>query len=155
LNEILAYAFPRGIEVRFLELMKMGPLYENIDRRQGTPDQFVPMGEMLEHINSQYPYQPIGAPNDSTALRFKTAKGIFGIIPNESAPFCSTCSRMRLTSTGKLVGCLSNPTEFSIRHLKDNPDPKTELQNIFTQAMSQKQITSFTGSSLVMSSIGG
>lgn len=155
LNEVLDYAFPRGIEVRFLELMKMGPLFENIDRRQGTPDQFVPMAEMLAHISGRYPYQPIDAPNDSTALRFKTTEGTFGIIPNESAPFCSTCSRMRLTSTGKLVGCLSNPTEFSIRHLKDGPDPETELQDIFTQAMSQKQVSSFTGSSLVMSSIGG
>ena len=155
LNDILGYAFPRGIEVRFLELMKMGPLYKNGNTLHQKPDQFVSMQEMLGHIGTRFPYQKIHAEKDSTALRFETPEGVFGIIANESAPFCATCSRMRLTATGKLVGCLSNPKEISIRHLLEDPDPATELQALFRKSMSQKRTATFTGSPLGMSSIGG
>ena len=155
LNDILSYAFPRGIEVRFLELMQMGPLYQNGNKTSKKPDLFVSMQEMLERIGKRYSYHPCSAEQDSTALRFQTVEGSFGIIANESAPFCATCSRMRLTSTGNLVGCLSNPEEFSIRHLLDEKDVPEKLKAIFTRAMEQKRATTFTGSSLMMSSIGG
>lgn len=155
LNDILAYAFPRGIEVRFLELMKMGPLYKNGGNASQKPDQFVSMQEMLAQIGKRFPYQKSSAEKDSTALRFETEAGTFGIIANESAPFCATCSRMRLTATGKLVGCLSNPAEISIRHLLNDPAPEQELQTLFMQSMAQKRVATFTGSSLGMSSIGG
>lgn len=160
LNDILDYAFPRGIEVRFLELMKMGPLYENGNSASGgnvpqAPHQFVSMQEMLDRIGKRFPYEKISAEKDSTALRFETPQGVFGIIANESEPFCATCSRMRLTATGKLVGCLSNPQEISIRHLLDDPAPQAELQALFRQSMAQKRTATFTGSSLGMSSIGG
>ncbi len=155
LNEILAYAFPRGIEVRFLELMKMGPLYKNGNKTPKKPDQFVSMQEMLERIGERFAFQQCGAEQDSTALRFQTPEGAFGIIANESAPFCATCSRMRLTATGNLVGCLSNPQEFPIRYLLEEENVEEKLKAIFTRAMEQKRATTFTGSSLMMSSIGG
>ncbi len=159
LTDILEYAFPRNIEVRFLELMKMGPLYKNGSASKNgsadTPDQFVPMAEMLEQIGKRFPYEKVSAEHDSTALLFRTSEGNFGVIANESAPFCATCSRMRLTATGKLVGCLSNPQEISIRHLLEELDPTDELQALFKRSMAQKRDSTFTGSSLVMSSIGG
>ena len=155
LNDILSYAFPRGIEVRFLELMRMGPLYQNGNTTSKKPDRFVPMQEMLERIGKRYSYLKCSAEQDSTALRFQTPQGSFGIIANESAPFCATCSRMRLTSTGNLVGCLSNPEEFPIRHLLEEKDVPEKLKAIFTRAMEQKRVATFTGSPLMMSSIGG
>ncbi|MBF0278614.1 MAG: radical SAM protein [SAR324 cluster bacterium] len=164
LNNILDYAFSREIEVRFLELMKMGPLFKKGNTagtcsEKGnspiTPDQFVSMKEMLAEIGRRYSYNPIQAEHDSTALLFQTPQGNFGIIANESAPFCASCSRMRLTATGNLVGCLSNPQEISIRHLINASDPGKELQSLFTQSIAQKRDSTFTGSSLVMSSIGG
>ena len=147
--KMLEYGVTRGVEVRYLELMAMGPLYHKDDFK------LVTMHEILEKISARYSVQPVSAESDSTSLRYWVPGGYFGIIPNNSAPFCSTCSRLRLTSNGQLIGCLSNPTPLSIRHLLDHPDPEETLQTLVKKSISYKQDAAFTGSALVMSRVGG
>ena len=146
--DVLEFGIARGIEVRFLELMRMGPLYQNGDFK------LVTMEEMLNSIRERFSVTTAQADEDSTSQRFWVPGGYFGIIPNESAPFCSTCSRLRLTSNGKLIGCLSNPVETSIRHLLDHHDPEMELKSLVMESVSYKK-SQFTGSDLVMSKVGG
>jgi len=147
--KMLEYGVRRGVEIRYLELMEMGPLYKKDDFK------LVTMHEILERISTRYTVQPVSAEVDSTSLRYWVPGGYFGIIPNNSAPFCSTCSRLRLTSNGQLIGCLSNPAPLSIRHLLDHPDPQEPLQKLVQKSISYKQDAAFTGSALVMSRIGG
>ena len=147
--DLLDYGVTHGIEVRYLELMRMGPLYQS--------DEFplFSMQEILDKIGERYSYTPVEAEADSTSQRFRVPGGFFGIIPNESAPFCSTCSRLRLTSNGHLVGCLSNPTETPIRDLLDHLNAGVELQARVVESVAYKQSVAFTGSGLSMSRIGG
>ena len=147
--EMLDYGVSRGVEVRYLELMAMGPLYNQKDFK------LVSMHEMLERISAKYDVQPVSAELDSTSLRYGVPGGYFGIIPNNSAPFCSTCSRLRLTSNGQLIGCLSNPEPISVRHLLEHPVPAEILKSLVKKSISYKQDAAFTGSALVMSRIGG
>jgi len=147
--KMLEYGVRLGVEIRYLELMEMGPLYKKDDFK------LVTMHEILERISTRYTVQPVSAEVDSTSLRYWVPGGYFGIIPNNSAPFCSTCSRLRLTSNGQLIGCLSNPAPLSIRHLLEHPDPQESLQKLVQKSISYKQDTAFTGSALVMSRIGG
>ncbi len=147
--DMLKYGVSKGIEVRYLELMSMGMLHKKNDSHQVT------MEEILSRISTRFSIKPAQAENDSTSLRYWVPGGYFGIIPNKSAPFCSTCSRLRLTSDGKLIGCLSNPTPVSIRHLLTHPDPEKNLKKIVSKSISYKQDLTFTGSSLVMSRVGG
>jgi len=147
--KMLEYGVRQGVEIRYLELMAMGPLYKKDDFN------LVTMHEILERISTRYTVQPVSAEVDSTSLRYWVPGGYFGIIPNNSAPFCSTCSRLRLTSNGQLIGCLSNPAPLSIRHLLDHPDPQEPLQKLVQKSISYKQDAAFTGSALVMSRIGG
>jgi len=147
--KMLEYGVRLGVEIRYLELMEMGPLYKKDDFK------LVTMHEILERISTRYTVQPVSAEVDSTSLRYWVPGGYFGIIPNNSAPFCSTCSRLRLTSNGQLIGCLSNPAPLSIRHLLDHPDPQEPLQKLVQKSISYKQDAAFTGSALVMSRIGG
>ncbi len=147
--KMLEYGVRLGVEIRYLELMAMGPLYKKDDFN------LVTMHEILERISTRYTVQPVSAEVDSTSLRYWVPGGYFGIIPNNSAPFCSTCSRLRLTSNGQLIGCLSNPAPLSIRHLLDHPDPQEPLQKLVQKSISYKQDAAFTGSALVMSRIGG
>ena len=147
--KMLEYGVRQGVEIRYLELMAMGPLYKKDDFK------LVTMHEILERISTRYSVQPVSAEVDSTSLRYWVPGGYFGIIPNNSAPFCSTCSRLRLTSNGQLIGCLSNPAPLSIRHLLDHPDPQEPLQKLVQKSISYKQDAAFTGSALVMSRIGG
>jgi len=146
---MLEYGVRLGVEIRYLELMAMGPLYKKDDFK------LVTMHEILERISTSYTVQPVSAEVDSTSLRYWVPGGYFGIIPNNSAPFCSTCSRLRLTSNGQLIGCLSNPAPLSIRYLLEHPDPQEPLQKLVQKSISYKQDAAFTGSALVMSRIGG
>ena len=147
--EMLEYCLKSGIEIRYLELMGMGLLHKK------DQNQIVTMDEILSQISTRFSIKPIRADYDSTSLRYGVPGGYFGIIPNKSAPFCSTCSRLRLTSDGNLIGCLSNPSPISIRHLLENPDPEKSLQKIVQKSISYKQDVAFTGSPLVMSRVGG
>ena len=147
--KMLEYGVENGVEVRYLELMAMGPLYKKDDFK------LINMHEILRIISKKYSFQSVTADSDSTSIRYWVPGGFFGIIPNESAPFCSTCSRLRLTSDGNLIGCLSNPSKISIRHLLNHRDPEQTLQKLVKKSVSFKQDAAFTGSSLVMSRVGG
>ena len=148
---MLDWCMDRNVELRFIELMNMGHLKHNAVYQRD----FVGMDDLLRLVGAKYEYSRVDADYDSTSVRYLIPGGYFGIIPNKSAPFCSTCSRLRLTSDGKLIGCLSNPSPISIRHLLNHTHPENELQKLVKKSISYKQDVTFTGSSLVMSRVGG
>ncbi|XOV81775.1 MAG: GTP 3',8-cyclase MoaA [bacterium] len=151
---MLEYALARGIELRFIELMNMGHLQGNALFER----QFFGMDEILALIAEQYEFTRADAPLDSTAARFNiSSRGTFGIIANESEPFCRTCSRLRLSSNGKLYGCLSNAKSYDLREILTLPEPLAiaQLQSVLGNALADKQLSSFRGEVTVMKFIGG
>lgn len=151
---LLEYCMERDIELRFIELMNMGHLQGS----QAYQDQFFGMQQILDLIKSLYPVKPTDAAYDSTAVRYQVGKqGRIGIIANESAPFCQTCSRLRLSSNGKLFGCLSNAQNYDLRDLFSMSDSfaVARLQQILGNALDDKQSLSFRGEVTVMKFIGG
>ncbi|MNZ70252.1 Cyclic pyranopterin monophosphate synthase [compost metagenome] len=152
---LLDYALEQGFELRFIELMRMGHL-----ARDGNTfnQQFVGIDELLETIGSRYTYVQADAPVDSTALRYQIpGLGHFGVIANESVPFCRTCSRLRLSSTGWLYGCLSSSNCHFIGDLLDKPRhiALPALQRLLVKALADKQEVAFSGGVMVMKIIGG
>ena len=142
---LLDYAFKRGIIIRFLEVMSMGHLYHNSEKYLITKD------EVLHTITSHYDFVPLIRSASSTANYWKTDNGnVFGIIANESTPFCHDCNRLRLDSHGNIFGCLSSNLPIGIKGLKEE-----ELREKLAQALSHKQKLKFTGSNLSMLNIGG
>ena len=92
-----------GVIVRFIEFM---PLEED---RIWAPDTVVPLDEVLEKLNTFRPTVPLPANSPSeTARRYTFDDGIgeIGIIAPVSQAFCGACSRVRLTSDGKIRTCL-------------------------------------------------
>ena len=92
-----------GVIVRFIEFM---PLEED---RLWTPEVVVPLREVVGKLNSFRPLVPLVATNPSeTARRYTFDDGIgeIGIIAPVSQAFCGACSRIRLTSDGKIRTCL-------------------------------------------------
>jgi cyclic pyranopterin phosphate synthase len=151
---LLEYCMERDIELRFIELMNMGHLQGS----QAYQDQFFGMQQILDLIKTLYPVTPTDAAYDSTAVRYQVGKqGRIGIIANESAPFCQTCSRLRLSSNGKLFGCLSNAQNYDLRELFSMSDSfaVARLQQILGNALDDKQSLSFRGEVTVMKFIGG
>ncbi|PRY52810.1 cyclic pyranopterin phosphate synthase [Arcticibacter pallidicorallinus] len=142
---LLKYAFERSIRIRFLEIMAMGHLHDTADQH------FFSQEEILARIDTNYPAFPLPRKRSSTSNYWQTRDGnIFGIVANESEPFCSDCNRLRLDAYGNIYGCLSSNNPISIL--------ETESQNLdssLREALAQKQSIKFTGSTLSMLHIGG
>lgn len=152
---LLEYCLERGFELRFIELMRMGHL-----ARDGNSflRQFVGMPELLTMIGERYDYTQADAPVDATALRYEVpGQGFFGVIANETVPFCRTCSRLRLSSTGWLHGCLSSSNRHYVGDLLDKPRHQAlpALQGLLVKALGDKQEVAFSGGVTVMKIIGG
>lgn len=142
---LLQYAFERDIVIRFLEIMAMGHLHDSADAH------FFSQEEMLSSIELYYPILPLPRKPSSTSNYWRTAGGqVFGIVANESEPFCSDCNRLRLDAYGNIYGCLSSNNPVSIREADSSL-----LDSKLREALAQKQSVKFTGSTLSMLHIGG
>jgi GTP 3',8-cyclase len=151
---MLDYCLERGIELRFIELMNMGHLRTG----NGYQRDFIGMDEILELIDSRFEFTRTDAPYDSTAVRYEIPKqGTFGIIANESEPFCRSCTRLRLSSNGRLYGCLSNARSHDMKPVLSMPEhfAIARVQSLLMQALGDKQDLAFTGEVTVMKFIGG
>lgn len=143
---LLKYAAENQIIIRFLEIMAMGHLHGKAD------EYFFSQAEILQLISTQYRFSPIQRKAAATANYWQTEEGnIFGIIANESHPFCTDCDRLRLDVYGNIYGCLSSDHPVEVKNIT-NP---AELDQKLSEALAQKQSTKFTGSKLSMLHIGG
>ncbi|HMG03350.1 MAG TPA: GTP 3',8-cyclase MoaA, partial [Edaphobacter sp.] len=113
-HQIEAFAeFSRreGVVVRFIEFM---PLEED---RTWKPETVVPMDEILNRLNAVRPLVELPQHTASeTARRFTFEDGVgeIGIIAPVSHPFCGHCSRIRITSDGKLRTCLFSQSDHDL-----------------------------------------
>lgn len=151
---MLDYCLERGIELRYIELMNMGHLRYG----QAFQRDFMGMEEILGMIAERYEFTRTDAPYDATAVRFEIpGAGTFGIIANETEPFCSACTRLRLSSNGRLYGCLSNAANHDMRPVLAMPEHQAmaRLQSLLMRALGDKQDLSFKGEVTVMKFIGG
>ena len=105
------FARREGVILRFIEFM---PLEED---RIWSPDVVVREAEIVERLNRVMPLVPL-KPNmaSETARRYGFADGLgeIGIIAPVSRPFCGHCSRIRLTSDGKLRTCLFSQVDHDL-----------------------------------------
>jgi cyclic pyranopterin phosphate synthase len=96
------FAREEGVVVRFIEFM---PLEED---RVWSPEIVVRLEEILERMAPFRRLVEIPHQRSETArrYRFDDGQGEIGIIAPVSHPFCGHCSRVRLTSDGKIRTCL-------------------------------------------------
>lgn len=124
LPAFLRFSAEHGVEVRFLELMRVGPA---IGEHQ---DRFMAAREMIDVLNLEAELLPVSSAVDSTSFGFRTSAGArVGFIASESKPFCGACSRLRLSATGKLRSCLFSDTgvELKGRDRLDYPEILREV----------------------------
>lgn len=146
---LFRFAKERNIRIRFLELMRMGPLYEE----GNFGNYFFSEEEILKCISEYYSFMPVRRETSSTAKYWVTEDGFrFGIIANESSPFCHDCNRLRLDSYGNIYGCLSNETGIPIA---ESIHDESILEAKLRLALSYKQAVKFSGSKMSMMAIGG
>jgi len=96
------FAREEGVVVRFIEFM---PLEED---RVWSPDVVVTLDEIVRRMSEYRLLLEIAHERSETArrYRFDDVIGEIGIIAPVSHPFCGHCSRIRITSDGKIRTCL-------------------------------------------------
>jgi cyclic pyranopterin phosphate synthase len=96
------FAREEGVVVRFIEFM---PLEED---RTWSPAVVVTLDEILSRMAEYRPLVEIPRGRSETARRYRFEDGVgeIGIIAPVSHPFCGHCSRIRVTSDGKIRTCL-------------------------------------------------
>ena len=100
---LVEFSREHGFSMRFIEYMDVG------NANNWISDKIVSKKEILERINARYPLREVGRV-DGTApsvdYEFTDGIGDIGVIASVTEPFCSSCTRARLTADGKLVTCL-------------------------------------------------
>jgi cyclic pyranopterin phosphate synthase len=92
-----------GDTLRFIEYMDVGAT------NGWRMDDVVPATEIVATVNAAFPVQPADAQyRGEVAKRWQYAdgKGEVGIIASVTQPFCSDCTRSRISAEGKLYTCL-------------------------------------------------
>ena len=153
---MLEFCLERGIELRYIELMQMGHLFAN---QQDFAADFIGLEEILGLISKKFVVRRLLRPAHSTSEKFAIAgfKTGFGVISNYSAPFCGDCNRLRLSSNGRLFGCISNSKNEDIRDILQLPSQERQqaILPLLEASLAHKQAVRFRGEDTVMKYIGG
>lgn len=128
LIDFVHFSAEHDIEVRFLELMKIG-----LGCRYQT-SHFLSADEAIGHIQTQEDLTREEVEYDSTSFNFMTSSGgRVGFIASETKPFCHSCSRLRLTDEGILRACLMTQKGINLHGI-----PSSEYKAILKKVMAMK-----------------
>jgi cyclic pyranopterin phosphate synthase len=117
IERFAAFSREEGVIVRFIEWMPLEEPSSAPGSRTWAPEAVVRMDEIVGRLDAWRPLVEL-APNaaSETAKRFTFDDGLgeIGIIAPVSRPFCGHCSRIRLTSDGKIRTCLFSQTDHDL-----------------------------------------
>src|SRR5690349_5174998 len=133
--EFARFSREEGVVVRFIEFM---PLEED---RVWSPDVVVGMDEILEKLNHFRPVRQLPNAPSETARRYTFDDGLgeIGIIAPVSHPFCGHCSRIRLTSDGKIRTCLFSLFDHDLARRMHDGARDQELADYVRSVVDQKE----------------
>ena len=122
--ELVEFSREHGLAIRFIEYMDVG------NSNNWTSEKLVSKAEILEKISSRYPLREIGRDQGSAPsvdYEFIDGRGDLGVIASVTEPFCSSCTRARLTADGKLVTCLFSQMGHDVKALLRNGTSDEDL----------------------------
>ena len=129
------FAREEGVVVRFIEFM---PLEED---RVWTPEIVVRLDEIVARMSEYLPLVEISHQHSETARRYTFADGVgeIGIIAPVSHPFCGHCSRIRITSDGKLRTCLFSVWDHDLHELMRRGATDEKLADFIVSVVEKKE----------------
>ncbi len=92
-----------GHVLRFIEYMDVG------NSNGWCHDEVIPSSEVVEMINAELPLEAVVSSYHGEVAnrwRYKDGGGEIGVIASVTQPFCSSCTRLRLSARGQLYTCL-------------------------------------------------
>lgn len=124
-----------GDTLRFIEFMDVG------NANQWKLDQVMSAGEILQTLRTKFTFHPVDrAKKHDVAERFiYNDKAVeFGVIASITRPFCSDCSRARISSEGLLYTCLFANNGTDIRAVLRSSSSQDELTAIVRSIWSHR-----------------
>jgi cyclic pyranopterin phosphate synthase len=151
------FARQEGVVVRFIEFM---PLEED---RVWSPEVVVRLDEILDRMAEYRPLIEIPHERSETARRyiFDDGVGEIGIIAPVSHPFCGHCSRIRITSDGKIRTCLFSVWDHDLHEFMGRGASDSQLVDFIRSVVDRKEARhhigepDFVPASRTMVHIGG
>ena len=125
-----------GVIVRFIEFM---PLEED---RVWTPESVVSLKEILAALSRFRPVvslEPNAASETAVRYTFDDGIGEIGIIAPVTQAFCGHCSRVRLTSDGKIRTCLFSQMEHDLYGVMHRGGSDADLEEFIRRTVDQKE----------------
>jgi len=129
------FAREEGVTVRFIEFM---PLEEG---RTWAPSTVVALEEILTRMAEYRPLVEVPHARSETARRYRFEDGVgeIGIIAPVSHPFCGHCSRIRITSDGKIRTCLFSVWDHDLHAQMRRGASDTELEEFIREVVGKKE----------------
>jgi cyclic pyranopterin phosphate synthase len=154
---LVRFAAARRLEVRFIELMPMGPLVSR------WPERFVSADEMREMLSEVVTiWQPIHEnvlqTDPARAFRVRLKDGGWarvGFVAAMSTPFCTGCNRIRVAADGTFYPCLMGPAAGALRPALRPRFDADQFEHLLTQGLYGKAPTHSDVGVSVMTQIGG
>ncbi len=109
INDFIGLTKELPIHVRFIEFMPFDGNHWNSTKVYGWK-------QILSKAGEAFDYYSLAPQKNDTAKGYQVFnhQGTFSVISTMTAPFCSTCNRMRLTADGKMKNCLFSKGEVDI-----------------------------------------
>lgn len=137
-QEILPMAMhfkERGITLRFIEFMDVG------NDNAWSFEKVVTKKEIYQMLKEEFELEPVDPDyfgEVAQRYRYKDSGGEVGFITSVSESFCSSCTRARLSSDGKLITCLFASGGFDVRELIRSGKTDEELLEALTDVWSAR-----------------
>jgi cyclic pyranopterin phosphate synthase len=132
---LVEFSREHNFALRLIEFMDVG------NSNSWKSQRMVSSSEMLEIIGSRYPLRAVGRERGTAPAadyEFVDGRGDIGVIASVTAPFCSTCTRARLTADGKLVTCLFAADGHDLKSRLRNGASDDELINLIARVWQRR-----------------
>jgi cyclic pyranopterin phosphate synthase len=133
-NDMVAYCQRKGLTLRFIEAMPIGP------GGQDAQDHYMPLSEVVEGLRDQYRLSPAAMKGSGPARYFQIDDSdlLIGFITPQSQHFCDTCNRIRLSVTGELYLCLGQENKVDMGTMLRDGASDEQLRAAILDAIANK-----------------
>ncbi|MCF9009966.1 GTP 3',8-cyclase MoaA, partial [Pseudomonas carnis] len=137
INDLVAFAIDRGLDISFIEEMPLGVISEH-----SRAEAFYSSAQVRERIAERYTLIDSAESTQGPSRYWRLAEAPhirLGFISPHSHNFCGTCNRVRLTVEGRLLLCLGNEHSVDLKEvLRRYPGEPKRLESAIVESMKLK-----------------
>jgi cyclic pyranopterin phosphate synthase len=125
--DLVDYCRDNNLILRFIEYMDVGTL------NSWNKKYVIGTQEVISVISSKYKLAPVDKNYPSEVAdryKFEDGKGEIGFISSVTNPFCTSCSRARISTDGRLVTCLFSESGIDLKTPLRNNESEDFISNL-------------------------